>query len=315
MHNPRLLLPALPAVFAFLACSSGHAVSGAGGSATSGSGGSGADAGPIGGDRPVAVHVPPTYQPGTAVPLVMMLHGYGFTAAVEESYLGITAQADKLGFIYAMPNGTTDPSGNPFWNADDACCNLYGSSVDDSAYLSSVITEIEARYTIDPKQVFVMGHSNGAFMTYRMACDHADQIAAVVSLAGAMPIELSDCQPSATVATLEIHGTADPTILYDGGSIEQVTPPATIAYPPVTTTVADWVSLDGCTATPDTSSPNLDLDTNLPGAETTVTKYATGCKSGGYSERWTIVGGTHIPDITPNFTPDFIQFLLAHPRP
>ncbi len=269
MNDPRLLLPALPAVFALLACSSGIGVSGVGGAAattaaatttTSGAGGSDVDAGPIGGDRPVGIHVPPTYKPGTAVPLVMMLHGYGSTAMEEEFYLGITAQADKLGFLYAMPNGTTDPTGSQFWNADDACCNIYGSTVDDSTYLSNVITEIEARYTVDTKRVFLMGHSNGAFMSYRMACDHADQIAAIVSLAGAMPTDATKCQPSAPVATLEIHGTADTVIVFTGGVIEQVMPPAVVAYPAVTTTVADWVSLNGCSTTADTSSPDLDLD-------------------------------------------------------
>src|SRR6185503_2165428 len=126
----------------------------------------------IGGDRPVTMHVPPSYQPGTPMPLVVMLHGYSATAEVEELYLGITAQADARGFLYAMPNGTTDPTGEQFWNATDACCNLYGSTVDDSAYLSSVIDQVSAAYSVDKKRVFVVGHSNGGFMAHRMACDH-----------------------------------------------------------------------------------------------------------------------------------------------
>jgi len=327
MHHPRLLLAALPAAFALVACSSGLSVTGVGGAAetgstaasgstsSSGAGGSDVDAGPIGGDRPVGIHVPPSYKAGTAVPLVMMLHGYGFSATEEEIYLGITAQSDKQGFIYAMPNGTLDTAGNPFWNADDACCNFYGSTVDDSTYLSNVITEIEKSYTIDPKRVFLMGHSNGAFMSYRMACDHADQIAAIVSLAGAMPTDATKCKPSAPVATLEIHGSADPTILFAGGDIDQIVPPAVVAYPPVTTTVADWVAIDGCGTTADTSAPNIDLDQGLPGNETTVSRYATGCKAGGHVELWTIVGGVHIPNISATFTSDFITYLYAHPRP
>jgi polyhydroxybutyrate depolymerase len=88
-----------------------------------------------------------------------------------------------------------------------------------------------------------------------------------------------------------------------------------VPYPPVTTTVADWVSLNGCGATPDMSAPNLDLDAVLPGAESTVTTYATGCKTGGHSELWTIIGGAHIPNPSATFTADFIQFLYDHPRP
>jgi polyhydroxybutyrate depolymerase len=318
------LLLAAASAFSLAACSSGTGL-GVSGSTTSstGSGGvasgcvpaPGADAGPIGGDRPVALHVPPSYDGCTPVPLVMMLHGYSATAEEEELYLNITAQADTRGFIYAKPDGTVDKLGNQFWNADDACCDLYDVPVDDSTYLSSVLTQVQGLYNVDKKRVYVMGHSNGGFMAYRMACDHADQIAAIVSLAGAMPTDPSVCKPSQPVATLEIHGTADMVIAYDGGSIQHAIPATMVPYPGATTTVSDWVSLDGCSTTPDTTAPPLDLDSSLPGDETSVTKYAGGCKTGGHVELWSIAGGSHIPDVSTAFTPDFIQFFYDHPRP
>lgn len=318
MPDRRLLLSS-PLAALLLACSSGGSASPAsgsgsgGGAAATGSGGGAADGGggaaPIGGDRPVEIHVPASYQPGTAVPLVLMLHGYSVSADLEEDYLDITAVSNQRGFIYARANGTFDQAGLQFWNATDACCNLYGSTVDDSTYLSSVITEIEARYTIDPKQVFLVGHSNGAFMSYRMACDHADQISAIVSLAGAMWEDPSKCTPSAPVSILEIHGTADTVIAYDGGTI------GVNAFPAAPTTVSDWVTFDGCSSTPDLTAPPLDLDSTLPGDETTVTKYGAGCMPGGHAELWTIAGGSHVPTLSAVFTPDLIQFLYDHPRP
>jgi polyhydroxybutyrate depolymerase len=310
-------LAALVPALLLLACGSGGAVNGASGSgagttaSTSGTSAATTTSGtsaPIGGDRPVVVHVPASYQPGTPVPLVMMLHGYSASALIEEAYLGITAESDKRGFIYAMPDGTVDQTGLRFWNATDACCDLYGTGVDDSTYLSSVISQIEARYTIDPKRAYLVGHSNGAFMSYRMACDHADQVTALVSLAGAMWEDVSKCTPSAPVSTLEIHGTADTTIAYDGGAISGHT------YPSVPTTVSDWVTFDGCSATLDTTAPPLDLDAVLPGDETTVTRYGA-CAAGGHAELWTITGGAHIPTLSTAFTPDLIQFLYDHPRP
>ena len=266
-----------------------------------------ADAAPVGGSRPVHLHVPSSYQPGQAVPLVMMLHGYSVSGPLEELYLQLTPQSDAHGFIYAYPDGTIDSQGLRFWNATDACCNLDGSSVDDSTYLSQVITELQARYSIDPKRVFLVGHSNGGFMAYRMACDHADQIAAIVSLAGAMWEDEARCMPSAAVSVVEIHGTADTVIAYDGGSIQGHT------FPSAPTTVSDWVGLDGCSTTPDTANPDRDLDSVLPGAETTVTTY-NGCRSGGDVELWSIQGGAHIPTLTSSFAPDVIAYLLAHPK-
>ena len=229
------------------------------------------DGGPIGGDRPVTVHVPPGYVAGSPAPLVILLHGYGASGEIEDYYLKITAESDARGFLYAHPDGTIDSTGKRGWNGTDACCDFDAPQVDDSAYLNRVIEQIEERYTVDPKRVFFVGHSNGGFMSHRMACDHADKVAAIVSLAGAQFSDLSKCTPSGPVAVLEIHGTADDTILFGGGE----TIPGH-AYPGAATTISDWASLDGCSATADTSSPALDLERVLAGKETTVTKYATG---------------------------------------
>jgi polyhydroxybutyrate depolymerase len=318
--RPTHLLPAFfPALF-LLACGSGGEAAtstgstGGAGATGAGSGGGGSDAGasdggPVGGDRPVKIHVPPGYSKSTPAPLVVMLHGYSATGDLEELYLGVTAQSDQRGFIYAHPDGTVDKMGQHFWNASDACCNFNGSTVDDSGYLSAVIADIEARFTIDPKRIWLIGHSNGGFMSYRMACEHADQIAAIVSLAGAMPSDPSGCKPSSPVSILEIHGTADAVIAYDGSAINGH------AYPSAPTTVSDWVTIDGCAATPDTSAMPMDLDSVLLGAETTVTRYAAGCKPGGHAELWTIAGGAHLPTLSATFTSAMVDFLYAHPRP
>jgi polyhydroxybutyrate depolymerase len=268
---------------------------------------------PIGGDRPVDVVEPDSLAPGEKAPLVILLHGYGVSVVVEDLYLGLTSVARARGFFYAHPNGTIDQAGSYFWNATDACCDFDGSGVDDSAYLASVIDEIVARYPVDPKRVYLIGHSNGAYMTYRMACDHADKIAAFASLAGAMWMDPSKCQPSGPVHALEIHGTADTQVLYDGDTGGPG--PGMNAYPGAVTSVADWVTIDGCEAVADTSAPPLDLDAVLPGAETTVTRYAQGCKAGGSAELWTIEGGAHLPQVADEFRKQVVDFLLAHPKP
>jgi polyhydroxybutyrate depolymerase len=267
-----------------------------------------AELGEPGGSRPVTVHVPASYVAGVAAPLVILLHGYGVSGTLQDAYFGLTAQSDSRGFLYAYPDGTVDKKGRRFWNATDACCDLDGTKVDDSAYISSLIKDIQGRYTVDPKRVFLIGHSNGGFMSYRMACDHADQVAAIASLAGAMFSNVSRCNPTAPVSVLQIHGTADETVIFDGGSFGA-------PYPGAKTTVTDWATLDGCSTTPDTSAPPLDLDVKLAGAETTVAKYASGCKPGGHAELWTIAGGAHLPALAPAFIKGVMDFLYAHPKP
>jgi polyhydroxybutyrate depolymerase len=228
---------------------------------------------------------------------------------LQSLYFGLEPLAEKYGFLYAHPDGTLDSSGKRFWNATDACCVFDGADVDDSAYLTGLIDEIGARYNVDPKRVFFLGHSNGGFMSHRMACDHADRIAAIASLAGANFSDSSKCQPNEPVSVLQIHGTADDTILYEGGVIGGA------SYPGAVQTVEQWATLNGCDLAPQDIAPALDLDEKLPGDETTVSRYAQNCQAGSVVELWTIQGGAHLPQLSPNFGPRVIEFLLAHPKP
>lgn len=288
--------------------SAGTGGGGQGGEGPGGQGGGEGGAAPIGGDRPVDVFVPSSYDGTTAVPLVILLHGYSASGNIQELYFKLQNQAEEKGFLYVHPDGLKDAQNNQYWNATDACCDFGGSGVDDSGYLASLVDEISAQYAVDSKRVYFVGHSNGGFMSYRMACDHADKIAAIVSLAGAMPFDTSVCQPSGPVAVLQIHGTADDTILYDGGST--LSP-----YPSAQESVDAWISSNGCDTAADTSAPPLDLDNGLAGDETLVSQWKSGCQPGGSVELWTIQGGGHIPALSSNFAPDVIDFLLAHPKP
>jgi polyhydroxybutyrate depolymerase len=257
-------------------------------------------------DRPFRLHVPPAYDPAREAPLVVLLHGYGSYAADQESYFGLTGASDRRGFLYAMPDGTANAEGKRFWNATDACCDFARSGVDDSAYLARLLDRVESTYSVDTGRVYFVGHSNGGFMAYRVACEHSTRIKAIVSLAGSMTTEPAQCAPERPVDILQIHGTADDSIAYDGGRN------GPNPYPSVATTLANWRRIDGCGDAPDApAAAPLDLDAGLPGAETTVTRYSTGCRDGTRVELWTIPGGGHIPDLTDKFVPSLVDFLLA----
>lgn len=257
--------------------------------------------------RPAALHVPLSYDPSVPTPLVILLHGYGSNSVAQEAYMQFTPLSEEFGFLYLTPDGTVDCVGNQFWNATDACCNFCGN-VNDSGYLQNLIDATAVLFNVDPLRVFLIGHSNGGFMSYRMACDHPHSIAAIASLAGATFADPASCPPTGRVHVLQIHGTADTTILFSGGLINSV------AYPGAIASVEDWATRNGCSLIADTSAPPRDLDANLPGDESTVIRYTSRCAEGGSAELWTIVGGMHVPALSSTFSRQVVEFLMAHPK-
>jgi polyhydroxybutyrate depolymerase len=284
-------------------------------------GDAGPDAASIIAARPYDLRVPAGYDRSSPTPLVIMLHGYGVPPAAQENYFQFAAVADEQMFLYAYPGGTVDPTNARFWNADDACCNFFGSDVDDVGYLRAVIDDASAKNNVDPKRIFVVGHSNGAFMSHRLACDLSERIAAIASLAGAVWNDGSKCNPSGPVSVLDVHGDADGAALYGGGAIPAGliapgTPPVTQPpYPSQAQTMALWAAKNGCTGALAPNGVTLDLDAALAGAETSESAY-TGCPPGIGLELWTIRGGGHVPILAqPNVPQSIYTFFKAHPKP
>ena len=258
--------------------------------------------------RPFDLKVPSGYDKSKPTPLVVLLHGYTASGATQEAYLQHAPVADAKTFLYATPDGTQDSTGNRFWNATDACCNLDGIPVDDVAYINAVIDDVEKKFNVDPKRIFLVGHSNGAFMAHRLACDSAPRIAAIAALAGDVWADASKCNPQSPVSVLQIHGTADAVIAYGGGKNANLA-----VYPSATASVATWSAKNGCAGTATPGAP-LDLESVLLGSETTTVEYK-GCKPGGAALLWTIQAGGHLPVFQPSFATTMYGFLAAHPKP
>jgi polyhydroxybutyrate depolymerase len=178
--------------------------------------------------------------------------------------------------------------------------------VDDVAFFRALLARLESDYTIDSKRVFVTGISNGAMMSYRLACEMSDRIAAISPVEGAQDIP---CNPANPVALLVFHGTADHLVPFDGGS----TPfqmGSKRSDTPVADTVAFWAKEDGCSATPkhtETAAVHTDI--------------YSGCKNGTAVALYAIQGGHHMwPGlrISGNDVPatDLMwTFFAAHPKP
>lgn len=263
----------------------------------------------------VPVYVPSDYDGTKPLPLIMALHGYSDPNV--DGYFELAQQVDSKQFIYCVPRGTNDFTGAPFWNGTDACCNFFGVNVDDSGYLRGLIELVQAQYEVDASSIHVTGISNGGFMSYRMACDHADLIASIVPIAGTSYLDTQDCTPDEPVHVLHIHGTQDSTISYDGGCI------IFNCYPGAEESVSNWTGYNGCDFIPQGGGASFNLDWSVGGNETTSTIYEQNCEEGVTVELWEMTGSEHVPNFRRNsdapsdnlFANLALDWMLAHPKP
>ena len=258
----------------------------------------------VGGERPVNVNMPSNYSKKTPTALLIDLHGYSGNSQSQLRFSQLAAATQKRGVIYAAPDGLSDSQGNQFWNASKACCNFNNNPVDDVAYIQSLIDEISSKVSVDPKRIYLFGHSNGHFMTYKFACSRPESVAAIAGLAGAMDSDVGTCAPSKEVNVLHIHGTSDATILFEGGSLFGN------LYTSAATSVKRWAQIDRCLMSPQVGEA-FDLISTLDGAETIPTIYTCPRTT---VELWSINGGAHSPDVDVSSALKIVDWFLAHPK-
>ena len=230
--------------------------------------------------REYRLYVPAIYSRTTgAVPLLLNLHGYGSNYQEQENYGDFRPIADTANFLVVHPNGTIDGNGNHFWNT----FGPRGTGVDDVAFRSTLIDTLTRRYRLDLNRVYSTGMSNGGFMSYELACQLGNRIAAIASVTGSMTAgRLAGCTSGRPVPVLEIHGTADNTVPYTGGTVLQF-----VAIP---TLLNSWVQRNGCSPTP-TVTPVP--DTNPADGCTAERSVWTGGRNGSVVEHFRIIGGGH----------------------
>lgn len=258
----------------------------------------------FGGDRPVNLEVPSSYDPLVPTPLVVLLHGYSPIPNYMRGMFRMRTFSEDHGVLLVAPEGLQDQVGQYFWNGSDACCDFGQSGTDDVAYLVSLVEEIRAAYHVDSRRVYAMGHSNGSFMANTLACERPDLLAGIVSIAGAAN---PACEASGGPSVLHAHGTADNVIEFDGGFLNGT------AYPGAEGTGAYWAEAHGCSSDFEVVG-TLDYNATTPGSESEVRR-AVGCPDGVDVELWVEPDGPHNPALPIGFGELWWSWMQEHPRP
>ena len=250
--------------------------------------------------RNYKVVTPKNYDPKKKYPFILALHGFGSSGPGHTRFFPLADLAEKHGVLYCFPSGL-DRS----WNATNVCCD-FTNKHDDSAYLRGLILWAVKEYSIDMKKVYVTGRSNGGFMSYRMAQDHADLITAIVPIAG-VGFKKWPKQPKNPVSVLHVHGTKDNVIKWNGGSI--IGRP----YPSAKDNFDKWRLFNGCDQKVDTVKLKIDLAQLVRGSETTVTRFTN--KAGTVtSEFWQVTNGGHVTPPSKEARERIIKWMLAQSK-
>ena len=250
--------------------------------------------------RNYKILTPKNYDPKKKYPFILSLHGFSSNGAGQAAYFPLADLAEKHGFVYCFPSGI-----GRSWNASNACCD-WANKNDDSAYLRGLILHAQEKFSVDKKRVYVTGLSNGGFMCYRMAYDHADLVTAIVPFAG-VGFKRWPGKPKNPVSVLHVHGTKDRVINWNGGSI------VGRAYPSAKENFEKWRLFNQCDNKVDTAKLKIDLARSVRGDETSVTRFKN--KVGTVtSELWQVNNGGHVTPPSKDARERIIKWMLAQSK-
>ena len=232
-------------------------------------------------NRNYLVYIPDSYDSEIDYPLMFVFHGFGGIATQFINNADMRDLAESNNFIVVYPQGLDLGGTGSHWNCSNPSADNK-SDVDDIGFIENLIDQLILDYpVIDSKRIYAAGYSNGGFMSYYLACN-SKKFAAIGSVAGTMLDDsYQSCDANFPTAMINIHGTDDFDVPYDGN----------IYYPSIPEVVDWWKNFN--------NTPNEDLLTNQDGS---IEQYKYYNDAGDiYVEHIKIIGGGHYWDDKLNY--------------
>lgn len=247
-------------------------------------------------ERTYFIHIPAGLTSQQAAPLVFAFHGFQENSAQIRRYTGFDAVANEKGFIVVYPDGSGS-SGSLSWNGSGCCGYALQNDIDEPAFVRAIIADVETLIRVDAKRIYAAGFSNGALLSYRLACEMSDTFAAVAPAGGVLMY--APCEPQEPVSVMHVHGAKDAVVPFAGGG-------SAIQFPPVAESLVAWAKLDGCNG-----EKQVEKDGVLE--HTTFGE----CKPGISVELYVVDGTSHSwPSLYIAPISQMIwEFFAAHPKP
>jgi polyhydroxybutyrate depolymerase len=231
--------------------------------------------------RSYLLHVPKGYDVKKPTPVVLVLHGAATNGLMTKIYCGLDRKADEASFIVVYPNGTGTGTFLT-WNAMGQR-GFMGNTADDVGFISKLLDDLAEVVNVDRKRVYATGISNGGMMSYRLAAELSDRIAAIAPVAGALAVNKP--QTKRPVSVLHFHGTEDRLVPYKTSALRAMT-----LFKGAEDSVLAFAKLNGCKEEAETKEIS---DGKKDGLKVTRKTFAGG-KEGTEAILYTIEGGGHV---------------------
>jgi polyhydroxybutyrate depolymerase len=198
--------------------------------------------------RDVLLHVPQSVDAGQAAPLLIAVHGWASGAAEFAAVTRFSTGGDERGIVVAYPQGLGQPAG---WHFAGIPSSDRGGRPADLGLFDALLERLTASGCVDPRKVYVAGHSQGGGMATELGCRRTDVLAGVALISGEhfhLP-----CQPSRPIPILSLHAVDDEVLPYAGGHVTGM-PAGYPAVLPAEVIARTWATYNHCDAAP-TSGP------------------------------------------------------------
>jgi polyhydroxybutyrate depolymerase len=224
--------------------------------------------------RSYALYLPPPKVVRPAA-LLLAFHGTGESGREMHRSAGLAVHADRDGFLIAYPDAAV---GN--WAEGCDCTRADELGVNDTGFVRAIIEDVAVRHPVDRARVAAVGFSQGGLFVHRLACEMADMLTAVASIAAPISTPLAQrCRPSRPVSVLVAMGTLDDAYPYEGRAAGIR---STLG---ARSTVAFWRTLNGCRSRTGSVRPG-------PGAHVIEERWSA-CDAGVTVALLTVEAGRH----------------------
>ena len=278
-------------------------------------------------------YVPSSYKSGSAVPLVVSLHGCTETADTFRQLTRWDQLAEAKGFIVVFPQQPASANYQKCWNFFQDADMHRGSG--EPALIAGITGWVQQHYTVDPHRVYVAGLSAGGAMASVMGATYPDLYAAIGVESG--------CEYAAT-ATCAGYKSADPAqaakAAYTAmGANARVIP--LIAFqgdkdttvPPVNgdQLVQQWLTSDdladdGAANGSVSTAPASTVQGQVPNGQSYTVSYYNDAQGDHVAEYWLVHGMSHAwsggcscepysDPSGPDATAAMYAFFMSHPMP